>query len=71
MRDLTTIEVSIGIGIILTLYLLVLWNYVRTNKKKEELYIKEIMQLSIEGAKTRDLLEKKDEEIVELKGGLR
>ena len=67
MIDLTTIEVSIGIGVILTLYLLVLWYYVRANKKKEELYIKEIMELSIEIAKTRDLLKEKEKEIEEPK----
>jgi len=67
MIDLTTIKVSVGIGIVLTLYLLVLWYYVRINRKKEDLYIKEMMELSIEIAKVKDLLKKKNEEIENLR----
>ena len=70
MIDLTTIEVFIGIGIIgiiLTLCILVLWNYVYTNGRREKLFEKELIEISIRNAKLKDLLEKKNEEIEKLR----
>lgn len=69
MMDLTTsvsIEIVIGTGIILTLYLIVLWWYVHKNRKIKEDFVKEIVELSIGMAKLRDLLEQKDKEIEKL-----
>ena len=60
MIDLTII---LGVGIVLTLYLL----YVHANRKKEELFVKELVELSIEMAKKRELIRQKDVEIEELR----
>lgn len=71
MIDLTTIEVFIGIGIIgiiFTLCILVLWNYVYTNGRREKLFEKELIEISIRNAKLKDLLDRKDREIEKLRG---
>ena len=64
MIDLTII---LGVGVVLVLYLLVLWYYVYTNREKEKIFAKELVELSVEMSKLRNLIKEKDKEIEELK----